>query len=39
MADAVEQLLALQPTAPMLPEAAQALPPPAFAKPCWELLF
>jgi glycerol-3-phosphate dehydrogenase len=39
MADAVEQLLALKPAAPALPESALALPPPAFAKPCWELLF
>jgi glycerol-3-phosphate dehydrogenase len=39
MADAVEQLLALQPAAPDLPEAARHLPLPAFARPCWEILF
>jgi glycerol-3-phosphate dehydrogenase len=39
MADAVEPLLALQPAPPELPAAARTLPLPAFAKPCWELLF
>jgi glycerol-3-phosphate dehydrogenase len=39
MAEAVEKLLALQPSSTPLPEAAQALPLPAFARPCWELLF
>lgn len=39
MADEVEGLLVARPAAPPLPDAARALPAPAFAKPCWELLF
>lgn len=39
MADAVEQLLAIKPTAPPLPEQCAALPTPPIAEPCWELLF
>lgn len=39
MADAVEPLLGARPAAPALPEAARQLPAPAFARPCWQLLF
>lgn len=39
MADAVESLLAIEPSASTLPEAAHTLQRPAIARPCWELLF
>lgn len=39
MADAVEDLLDLQPQATALPAACAALAAPAVATPCWELLF
>jgi glycerol-3-phosphate dehydrogenase len=39
MADEVEALLSIKPSAPELPAEASMLPPPEFAKPCWELLF
>ncbi len=39
MADEVEALLKIKPNTAAPPESAQALPIPAIAKPCWEILF
>ncbi|HSB97156.1 MAG TPA: FAD-dependent oxidoreductase [Spongiibacteraceae bacterium] len=39
MADEVDALLALEPSAPPLPTDAETLSRPEFAKPCWEWLF